>query len=131
MHVVVFSTLGSVMVSKHSELTKRQARDHYGRFSSPSSRTTPPSRQEVGSSSSRRTAPPPSCMQEVGSSSHRRTAPPRSRQEEAPSDDSVEMWVVAPPPTPPTHLGDSSSTSSGYNDRCPHVREVSSYKHCF
>jgi hypothetical protein len=30
------------------------------------------------------------------------------------------MWVVPPPP--PTHLGDCSSTYSGYNDECPHVR---------
>jgi hypothetical protein len=39
------------MVSKHSELTKRQARDRYGRFTSSSSRTAPPpSRQEEASS---------------------------------------------------------------------------------
>jgi hypothetical protein len=39
------------MVSKHLELAKRQARDQYGRFASPSSYTAPPpSRQEVGSS---------------------------------------------------------------------------------
>jgi hypothetical protein len=30
------------------------------------------------------------------------------------------------PPPLPTHLGSSSSTSLGYNDECPHVREVSS-----
>jgi hypothetical protein len=35
------------------------------------------------------------------------------------------------PPPPSTHLGDSSPTSSGYNDECPHIREVSSYEHCF
>jgi hypothetical protein len=134
MHVAIFSMLRSAMVSKHSELTKRQARDHYGIFSSPSSCITPPpSRQEVGSSSRRCIAPPGSC------------------QEEASSDDSMEMWVVAPPPpplhlqvapppptrlvppppTPLTRLGDSSLISSGYNDRCPHVREVSSYEHYF
>jgi hypothetical protein len=115
MHVAVFSTLGSVMVNKHSKLVKRQARDRYGRFSSPSSYT----------------------------------AAPPSHQEEAPSNDSVEMWVVAlppplclqlaaptppmclVPPPPPTRLCNSSSASSGYNDECPHVREVSSYEHCF
>jgi hypothetical protein len=57
-------------------------------------------------SPSSRTAPPPS-RQEVGSSSRRHTAPP------------------------PTRLGDSSSTCSGYNDEYPHIREVSSYEHCF
>jgi hypothetical protein len=57
-----------------------------------------PSHHEVESSSHRRTAPPPSRMQEVGSSSRCRTTPPPSCQEEALSDDSVEMWVVAPPP---------------------------------
>jgi hypothetical protein len=112
------------MVSKHSKLTKRQARDCYRRFTSPLSRT----------------APPPSCH-EVGSSNRRRTAPPPSLQEEASSDDSVEMWVVcrtAPPPlrlvtppTPPTHVEEVTSNdsllsdSSGYNDECPHVKEVS------
>jgi hypothetical protein len=91
------------MVSKYLELMKRQVRDCYGRFSSPSSHTDPPpSRQEVGSSSCHRIAPPPS------------------------SDDSiVEMWEVPPPPL--TRL-DSSSASSGYNDECPHVKEVSSYE---
>jgi hypothetical protein len=63
------------MVSKHSELVKRQVQDRYGRFASPSSRI----------------APPPS-HHEVGSFSHRRTAPPPSRQEEASSNDLVEMW---------------------------------------
>jgi hypothetical protein len=59
------------MVSKHLELTKRQARDHYRRFASPLSRTAPPpSRLEVESSSYRRTTPPPLHMYEVGSSSH-------------------------------------------------------------
>jgi hypothetical protein len=105
------------MVSKkHSELTKKQTQDHYGRFASRSSRTVPP----------------PSHMQEVGSSTCRHTAPPPSRQEEASSDDSiVEMWEVAPPPS--TRLEDTSSddspaASSGYNDECPHVKEVSSYQ---
>jgi hypothetical protein len=38
------------MVSKHSELVKRQARDRYGRFASPMSTTAPPhSCHEVGS----------------------------------------------------------------------------------
>jgi hypothetical protein len=82
----------------------RQTRHRYGWFASPWSRT----------------APPPSRRQEVRSSS-RHTAPPPS------SDDlSMEMWEVPPPP--PTHLGDSSSTSLGYNDECPHVKEVSSYE---
>jgi hypothetical protein len=104
------------MVSKkHLELAKKQARDHYGRFTSPSSCT----------------APPLSRMQEVRSSSRHRTTPP-SRQEEASSDDSiVEMWEVAPPPL--TRLeeassDDSPSASSGYNDECPHVKELSSYE---
>jgi hypothetical protein len=67
------------MVSKHLELIKRQGQDHYGRFASPMSRTTPPtSRHEVGSSSRRCTAPPPSRMQEVGSSSRSRTTPPQT-----------------------------------------------------
>jgi hypothetical protein len=136
------------MFSKHSELAKRQDRDHYRRLTSPSSCTAPPtSHQEVGSSSRRHTTPPPSRMQEVGSSSRRHTTPPPSRQEEASSDNSVEMWVVAPTPPhlvappPPTHLvapplthleetssNDSSSTSLGYNDECPHVKDVSSYE---
>jgi hypothetical protein len=79
-------------------------------------------------------------------------APPPSRQEEASSDDLVEMWVVAPPPlrlqvapppltclvAPPppplplTHVEESfddfPSDSLGYNDECPHVKEVSSYE---
>jgi hypothetical protein len=120
------------MVSKHSKLAKRQTRDRYGRFASPSSHTGPsPSRHEVESFS------------------HHRTAPPPSRQEEASSDDLVEMWVVRrtaplplhlvtpPPPArlvalppPPTHVeevssDDSLSDSSSYNDKCPHVKEVS------
>jgi hypothetical protein len=80
-HLYVFSTfcffnIRSTMVSKHSLHAKRQARDRYGRFSSPSSRTTsPPSCQELGSSSRRRIAPPPLRMQEVGTSSRHRTAP--------------------------------------------------------
>jgi hypothetical protein len=87
-------------------------------------------------------------MQEVGSSSHCRTAPPPLRLEEASSDDSVEMWVVAPPPLslqvapprpltslvapPPTHMEESSddspSDSLGYNEECMHIKEVSSYE---
>jgi hypothetical protein len=141
------------MVSKQSKLTKRQVQDRYERFTSPSRRTAPPpSCLEVESSSHRRTAPPLR-MYEVGISSHRRIAPPPSRQEEASSDDSVEMWVlrctappplrlvtpppslthlVAPPPPPPTRVkevssDDSPSDSSGYNDECPDVKEVSSY----
>jgi hypothetical protein len=85
----------SAMFSKHSELTKRQARDRYGRFASPLSVTAPPpSRHEVGSSSHRHIAPPPSRMQEVGSSSCHRIIPPPSSN----LDDSMEMWVAAPPP---------------------------------
>jgi hypothetical protein len=91
------------MISKHSKLMKRLARDRYSRFASPLSFI----------------APPPSRHQKVGSSSRCHTAPP-------PSDDSsVEIWEVSPPP--PTRMG-SSSTSSGYNDECSHVREVSSYE---
>jgi hypothetical protein len=140
-HVGVFPTLIiAAMISKHSEVAKRQAWDWYGRFASPSSHTAPPpSCQEVGSSSHYCTAPP-SRMQEVGSSSHCCTAPPPSHQEEASSDHSMEMWVVAPPPlaclvAPPlTRLEvasssiDSPSDSSGYNDECPHVKKVSSYE---
>jgi hypothetical protein len=115
-----FCDISSTMVSKHSKLVKRHARDRYGRFVSPSSRT----------------APSTSCH-EVGSSSRRRTTPPPPRQEEASSDDSVEMWVVrltAPPlclmTPPPTLVEEVSfddsllSNSSGYNDECPHVKEV-------
>jgi hypothetical protein len=147
MLVAIFCDTRSTMVSKHLELVKKQARDRYGRFASPSSHTAPPPlRHEVGSSSHHRTAPPPSRMQEVGRSSRRRIAPRPSCQEEASSDDSVEMWVLTPPPLrlqvapppptrlvapPPTRLGDSSLTYSGYNDERPHVREVSSYEHCF
>jgi hypothetical protein len=106
------------MVSKkHLKLTKKQTRDRYGRFASPSNRT----------------APPPSCMQEVGRSSRCRTAPPPSCQEEASSNDSImEMWEVAPPPLAcleEVSSDDSPSGSSGYNDKCPHVKEVSSYEH--
>jgi hypothetical protein len=103
-----------MIIKKHSELTKKQVRDRYGRFTSHSSRTTPPpSRQEVESSSRRCTAPPP------------------SHEEEASSDDSiVEMWEVPPPLT---CLEEASSddfplASSGYNDECPHIKEVSSYE---
>jgi hypothetical protein len=135
------------MVSKNSESAKRQARDCYGRFASPSSMTAPPlSCQEVESSSHHRTTPPTLRMPEVVSSSRRCTAPP-SRQEEASSDNSVGMWVVhrttrpplrleTPPPLarlvapPPTHVeevaSDNSllSNSSGYNDECSHVNVV-------
>jgi hypothetical protein len=70
------------MVSKHSERVKRQVRDCYERFASPTSVIVPPpSHQEVESYSYRRTAPPTSHMQEVRGSSRRRSAPP-SRQEE-------------------------------------------------
>jgi hypothetical protein len=133
------------MVSKHLELAKRKARYRYERFASPSSHTdAPPSCQEVENSSHHCTTPPPSC-QAVGSSSRRSTAPPPSRQEvgsstcyctappstlqeEASCDESiVEMWVVAPPPTC-LKLASSDDSSSGYNDECPHVKEVSSYE---
>jgi hypothetical protein len=41
--VIVFFNIRPVMVSKkHLGLTKKQARDCYGRFASPSSRTAPP-----------------------------------------------------------------------------------------
>jgi hypothetical protein len=127
-----FNIRPAMVNKKHSELVKKQTRDRYGKFASPSSRTAPPpSRQEVGSSSHHRTTLPPSHMQEIGSSSHCRTAPPPPRQEALSDDSVVEMWVVASPP--PTHLQeasskDSPSDSSGYNDECPHAKEVSSYK---
>jgi hypothetical protein len=99
-----FFNFRSTMVNKHSELAKRHTWDRYGRFASPSSRTAPPpSHHEVRNSSHHCTALPPSLMQEVRSSSRRRTIPHPSCQEEASSDDSVEIWVVAPPP-PPLHL---------------------------
>jgi hypothetical protein len=72
------------MVTKHSELVKRQARYHYGRFASPSNHTAPPSLRPV-------------------------TPPTPTRVEEVSSDD-------------------SPSDSSGYNDKCSHVKEVSSYE---
>jgi hypothetical protein len=80
------------------------------------------------SSLSSRITPSPSCY-EVGSSSRHRTAPPLTRKEEASLDDSVEMWVAPPPP--PAHVeevssDDSPSDSSGYNDGCTHIKEVSS-----
>jgi hypothetical protein len=93
------------MVSKHSKLAKRQARDRYRRFTSPSSHAAPPLLRR----------------QEVESSSRRYTTPPTSSD-----DSSVEIWDVPLPP--PTRLGDSSLTFSGYNDECPHVKEVSSYE---
>jgi hypothetical protein len=44
------------------------------------------------------------------------------------------MWVAAPPP-PLMHVeelsDDCPSDSSGYNNECPHVKEVSSYEHYF
>jgi hypothetical protein len=99
--MLLFFNIRSATVSKHSELVKRHAWGHYGRFAFPSRHTAPhPSCHEVGSSNRRRTAPPPSRMQEVGRSSRRCTAPSPSRQEEASSDDSVEMWVAAPTPPP-------------------------------
>jgi hypothetical protein len=67
-----FFNIIPVMLSKHSELAKKQTQDRYGRFASPSSHiSAPPSGQEVESYSRCRTAPPPSRMQEVKSSSHR------------------------------------------------------------
>jgi hypothetical protein len=74
---------------------------------------------------------PPSCMQEVGSSSCHHTTPPPSCD----SDELVEMWVVAPPPlclqvAPPlTCLVPPPPLT--YIWLCPHVKEVSSYEHCF
>jgi hypothetical protein len=134
--MLLFFNIRSAMVSKHSELTKRQAQNRYRRFASPSSRTAPPtSCQEVGNSSRRRSAPPPSYLQQVGRFNHRRTTPPSSRQEEASSNDSVEIWVVAPPrPPPPTCLEDASSSddspsdTSSYNDECHYIKEVSLYE---
>jgi hypothetical protein len=123
--MLLFFNIRPAMASKHSELMKRHAQDCYGRFASSSSPT----------------APPPSRMHKVRRSSRHRTAPPPSCQEEASSNDSLEMWVVcrtAPPPlrlvtppTPPTHVEEVTSNdsllsdSSGYNDECPHIKEVS------
>jgi hypothetical protein len=121
------------MVSKHLELVKKKGRDRYGRFRPPSSRTAPPSSlHEVGSSSRRRTAPPLLHLQEVGSYSSRRTAPPPSFD----SDDSMEMWVAAPPPlrlpvAPPlTHLAPPPPPPTRVEE-CPHIKGVRSYKNCF
>jgi hypothetical protein len=89
----IFCDIRSAMVNKNMKLMKRQARDRYGRFTSPLSHTAPPpSRHEVGSSSRHHTAPPPSFD----------------------SNNSVEMWVVAPPPTrlaPPPPLFGCAPTS--------------------
>jgi hypothetical protein len=109
-----FFNIRPAMVSKkHLDLTKKQAPDRYEMFAPPLFHTALPS----------------SC-QEVASSSHRHTAPPPSHQEEASFDDFVvEMWVVAPPP--PTCLEEASSddtpsASLGYNNECPHVKDVRS-----
>jgi hypothetical protein len=127
-----FNNRPAMVSKKYSDLMKKQARDRYGSFASPSSPTTlPPSHHEVGTSSYHHTSPPPSCIQEVGSSSCHRTAPPPSCQEEASSDDSiVKMRVMAPPPTclEEASSDDSPSTSLGNNDECPHIKEVSSYE---
>jgi hypothetical protein len=90
MHVAVFSTIRPAMVSKWSELTKRQARDRYGRLASPASCIVPP----------------PSRRQEVGSSSRRHTTPSPSSD-----DSSAEMWEVTPPPRPPRATTMSALTS--------------------
>jgi hypothetical protein len=112
-----FFNIRSAMVSKYLELPKRQAQDRYEIFISPLSRT----------------------------------APPPSRHHEASSDDLVEIWVVrrttpppplhlVSPPPPPTRLvappppaclkevssDDAPSNSLGYNNECPHIKEVSS-----
>jgi hypothetical protein len=101
----IFCDIRLAIVSKHSKLAKRQARDRYERFASPSSRTAPcPSRHEVRSSSCRRTAPPPS----------------------SDSDDSVVMWVAAPPST---HLAPLPPLTRVWV--FPHLKDVSSYEHCF
>jgi hypothetical protein len=43
--------------------------------------------------------------------------------------------LAAHPPPPLTRVEESSddspSDSSGYNDECPHIKEVRSYEHCF
>jgi hypothetical protein len=45
----------------------------------------------------------------------------------------MEMWVVAPP-HPSTRLEEASPSDNsssgflGYNDECPHIKEVSSYE---
>jgi hypothetical protein len=106
----------------------------YGRFASPLSYTTPPSRHEVGSSNRRHTTPPPSRMQEVGSTNRHRTYPPPSSD----SDDSVEMWVAAPPPPlrlqvalPPPLTCLAPPPPLILIWECSHVKEVSSYEHYF
>jgi hypothetical protein len=128
MHVAVFWEISSAMDSKHSELTKRQTRDRYRRFASPSSRTAPPQKLQTPPHSSSSLAlggdfvgwlsgdvgGPPQCS---SSSSTHVTPPPPA-------------CLVAPPSL--THMeevssDDSPSDSSGYNEECPHVIEVSSY----
>jgi hypothetical protein len=95
---------------KHSKLTKKQTRGLYGRFASPSRM------QEVGSASRCRTAPPLSPGDVGGGSSS--------------SDSVVEMWEVSPPSTllEEASFNDFPSASSGYNDECPLIKEVSSYE---
>jgi hypothetical protein len=83
MHVAISSTLGQPSLAS---IVKRQVRDRYGRFTSPSSCTTPPS------------------------SIHRRTAPPPSSD-----DSSVEMRKV-PPPHPTRLDDSSSTSSSYNNE---------------
>jgi hypothetical protein len=61
-------------------------------------------------------APPPTCLVAAP------TPPPT-------------CLATAPPSPPLTHVEESSddfpSYSSGYNDESPHVKELSSYEHCF
>jgi hypothetical protein len=144
-------------MASHSELTKKQAQDAYGRFTSSSSqqvqhRTTPPSqdvrrtvappshRQEVGSSSCHTTSPPLH-MQQVGSTSRRTTPPLRILEVHslrvvlAPSsssdeDSALDMWYANPRrcgPDQETILIESSSK----DDCCHHVEKVSPYVQMF
>jgi hypothetical protein len=123
-HVAIFSTLGQRwLVRTRSKRRGRPETATRGLLLPRAAPLLPPSRHEVESSSRRGTAPPTSRMQEVGNSSrHCRTAPPPSTD----LDDSIEMWVAAPPLTclaPPPPLT--------CVEECPHVKEVSSYEHCF
>jgi hypothetical protein len=134
-HVVVFSTLGQLWLASIRSSRRGRPETATGGLLLPRAKPLSlPSRHEVGSSSRHHTAPPPSRMQEVRSFSHCCTTPPSLCQEEASANDSVEMWVVTPSP-PPTRVeeesDDSPLDSLGYNDECPHVKEMSSYEHCF
>jgi hypothetical protein len=124
------------MFSKRSELMKKQSRDVYERFCSPSSqqvrpRTSPPPSQDVRRIS--RTAPPPSLSQDV-----HHTSPPPSRHQdghfqqvhswkvvlEASSDNYMEMCLQGTLSMRMTAEINVKSPSDG-EFKCPHKDNVS------